>query len=151
MNLEKEKVIVLSGIWLPIEEEISLEKLQETYEEQLKTWKIHNTTSSKGEVYDYCGWTVKAAMDYGYYNDNSVEFYMSIYRWETDSEFNYRYDRILEEEERRKKREAEHAKLLKEREAAQKKKKALEDARMMELLKDPEYLKLLELKKKFKV
>ena len=88
---------------------------------------------------EFTRYTIESTAEGGYYGDYSAEFKLITYRTETDKEFTARISHNKKEAERREiQRKAAEAKELT---------KKLEKE---ELMKDPEYLKLLELQKKFK-
>lgn len=98
----------------------------------------HKSVMQK-EGYQLTRFTLEVVHESGYYNDDgSAEFNMKIYRTEKDKEYEQRLSTIKKERERRK-----IEKLAKE---AKEFTKRIEHEKRM---KDPEYIKLLELQKKF--
>ena len=119
--------------------EYSLEELTKLCKDYWKDSLELHKEDMKRQGYTVNRYTIQALYESGYYNDGYTQFRINYYRSETDKEYSIRLER-----EQKYKEKADLDKKAAEARAFTKKKE------QEKLMKDPEYLKLLELKEKFK-
>lgn len=137
--MEQKKEIKFVDSNLQTNHEYSLEELIEECKAKFIQLKKDFKISCEKDGFELTRYTLESSTEGDYYGGDYAKFAMIIYRTETDKEFAARISHNKKEAERRElQRKAAEAKELTKR---------LEEEKLM---KDPDYLKLLELKKKFK-